>query len=232
MALTAFESRVHHTILSHLVDVGYAPTIDELAMELDETRASTEAALQTLESHHGLVRHPHNGEVWVIHPFATAPTLFWVTSNGPGAGAYWGNCAWCSLGIAALLLGETTISTRLGGHNEEIEIHVRDREVVEDDLLVHFAVPPANAWDNVHYTCDTILVFDSAAAIDEWCEQHGIEKGAVVPIAQVWELAKRWYGCHLDKDWQKWTAAEARAIFEEVGLTGEFWALPSVDETF
>lgn len=232
MTLTKLDSLVHQTILSRLIEEGYAPTIGEIADELDEPVATIEEALQSLEANHGLVRHPHNGEVWVIHPFATTPTLFWVTTNGPGAGAYWGNCAWCALGIAALLLGEVTISTRLGGHDEDVEIHVHDRHVLEDDLLVHFAVPPANAWDNVHYTCDTILVFDSEDAIDEWCAQHDIEKGAVVPITQVWELAKRWYGNHMDEEWHKWTATEAREIFEEVGLTDEFWALPRVNEIF
>jgi hypothetical protein len=41
------------------------------------------------------------------------------------------------------------------------------------------------------------------------------------------KLAREWYGKHADKDWRKWTAAEAKQIFENVGLTGQFWSLDS-----
>src|SRR5262249_57149373 len=40
--------------------------------------------------------------------------------------------------------------------------------------------------------------------------------GAVVPIVQVAELARVWYGKHADHDWEKWSIAQARQIFEQV----------------
>ncbi len=42
---------------------------------------------------------------------------------------------------------------------------------------------------------------------------------------QQWQLARAWYRDRLSPEWQRKTPAEAEAIFEEVGLTGEFWKL-------
>jgi hypothetical protein len=44
-------------------------------------------------------------------------------------------------------------------------------------------------------------------------------------LPQAWALSQKWYGTRLDADFRRPTAAEARQIFESVGLTGEFWTL-------
>ena len=57
-------------------------------------------------------------------------------------------------------------------------------------------------------------------------EEEAPRGGATVPIQQLNELAKRWYGDRLDPDWRPRTAAESQAILRGVGLTGGFWELP------
>jgi hypothetical protein len=214
---------VHHAVLTHLVDHGYAPNVPTLAAILSAGSDEVEASLQRLHEGHGLVLHPNSHRIWIAHPFATAPTNFWVTSP---RGRWWGNCAWCSLGVAALIGGEVAIATTLGGEEERVVLHVRDGHVVEKELVVHFSLPPARAWENVVYYCSTVLLFRDAEHVAQWCDAHAIVQGVVVPVAQVWELAKVWYGRHLDRKWRKWTTDEAQEIFDRVGLTGEFWALP------
>jgi hypothetical protein len=81
------------------------------------------------------------------------------------------------------------------------------------------------SFDNVYHYCATVLPFRSEGDIDAWSRRHAIPRGAVVPIAQVAELARLWYGKHADRDWKKWSVAQAREIFEQVGLTGPFWDL-------
>jgi hypothetical protein len=44
-------------------------------------------------------------------------------------------------------------------------------------------------------------------------------------LTQAWELSVKWYGNRLAPDFRRPTAAEAQAIFESVGLTGDFWQL-------
>ena len=51
--------------------------------------------------------------------------------------------------------------------------------------------------------------------------------GASMPLAQLWELARRWYGDRMDPDWRPRTRDESQAILASVGLTDEFWALPA-----
>jgi hypothetical protein len=44
-------------------------------------------------------------------------------------------------------------------------------------------------------------------------------------------FAADWYSRHLERDWQKWTLAEAREIIERHGLDGPIWELPDGDDT-
>jgi hypothetical protein len=41
-----------------------------------------------------------------------------------------------------------------------------------------------------------------------------------------------WYARHCDRDWRKWSIAEAIEIFEKVGLVGPFWSLESREGSF
>ena len=50
-------------------------------------------------------------------------------------------------------------------------------------------------------------------------------RGGVVTIAQLHELAQRWYGDRLDPDWRPRTVEQSQAILDAVGLTGPFWNL-------
>jgi hypothetical protein len=42
---------------------------------------------------------------------------------------------------------------------------------------------------------------------------------------QLWRLADAWYGDRLSPEWRRRTPDEAETIFQEIGLTGEFWRL-------
>jgi hypothetical protein len=68
-------------------------------------------------------------------------------------------------------------------------------------------------------------LFRSEEEIDAWCARHGRERGAVVPLAQLTELARRWYGDRLDPAWRPRTREASQAVLDAVGLTGPFWAL-------
>jgi hypothetical protein len=71
-----------------------------------------------------------------------------------------------------------------------------------------------------------MLLFRSEEEIDRWSAATGVPRGAAVPIGQLEELARRWYGDRLDPDWRPRTTEASQAILEGVGLTGAFWRLP------
>ena len=56
-------------------------------------------------------------------------------------------------------------------------------------------------------------------------EEDAPSDGARVPVAQLNELAKRWYGDRLDQGWRPRSAAESQRLLDSVGLTADFWQL-------
>jgi hypothetical protein len=70
-----------------------------------------------------------------------------------------------------------------------------------------------------------MLLFRSEGEIEAWCAEHRRARGGVVPVAQLHELARRWYGDRLDPSWRPRTAEQSQAILEAVRLTGPFWHL-------
>jgi len=220
---------LHHTILKHVIEKGYAPPLPVLASILEVHETEVVKALYALQEYHGVVLHPHKPEVWVIHPFSLAPTNFLVRSS---TRQWWGNCAWCSLGIAALLNEDVTITTRYAAHDEQVVMHIVSGEVQEKQILIHFPVPMKNAWDNVIYTCSNMLAFKDEEEVDSWTKMHNIPKGDIQPVARILEFSKKWYGNHLNPEWRKWTMEEAKEIFRQFDLTGTTWDLESSGTRF
>jgi len=220
---------VHARILKFIIEKGFAPDINQLAHLLHLSQAETLTALQELQAYHGVVLHPNHSKIWVIHPFSLAPTNFLVSCAD---GEWWGNCAWCSLGVAALLKRDVTITTTLGADGKQVRIPIQNGQVMESDYVVHFPIPMKHAWDNVIYTCSTMLLFEHEGQVDHWCQKHGIPKGDVQPILKIWGFAQVWYGNHLNPEWTKWTTAEAHQIFERFGLVHDIWKLETSNARF
>jgi len=221
---------LHHAIMHHFIQHCHAPSSDWLATYFGVAREQVASAMFALQEYHGVVLHPHCPEVWVAHPFSTGPTCFTVRH---GERRWWGNCAWCSLGIAALLGGnDVFIDSYLGADSRPVTVYVDGGRVREDHLLVHFPTPMKRIWDNVIYGDSTVLLFESEAQIDSWTKRHGIPRGDSQPIQRVYQLGATWYGSHLAADWHKWTVDEARAIFVACGLSGPIWDLPHSSATF
>jgi hypothetical protein len=216
-------SILHYTIIKFIIDYGYAPEVDELVQCLEATETEVAIGLQNLQDDHGVVLHPNSEKIWVIHPFSLAPTPFLVRC---GNREWWGNCAWCSLGIAVLLNNDVIITTTLGANGKQIDLHIEYGELIETDFYVHFPIRMVNAWDNVIYTCSTMLVFESESQIVAWSKRHRIQKGDIQPIQKIWEFSKIWYGNHLNPEWNKWTFEEAKVIFDQFELTSEIWKIP------
>lgn len=221
--------KLHAMILQHIIDHGFAPNGSDIAARFGRSVEEAEASLVALQDYHGVVLHPDRAKIWAIHPFSLAPTLFTVKS---ARGVWWGNCAWCSLGVAALLDEDVTITTTLGGHDEQVVVHISNGRIDRNDLHVHFPIRMTRAWDNVVYTCSNMLLFSSPGNVDAWCQRHDIPRGDIQPIGRIWEFSKVWYGNHLDPEWKKWTISEAKDIFRKFSLTGDTWALEESGERF
>jgi hypothetical protein len=68
-----------------------------------------------------------------------------------------------------------------------------------------------------------MLLFRSEAHVDRWLA--GRERGAVISITKLAELAAAWWGDRLSPDWQPHTREQNQAILTGIGLTDPFWSL-------
>lgn len=68
-----------------------------------------------------------------------------------------------------------------------------------------------------------MLIFRSEAHVDRWL--GGRERGAVIPVTKLAELATAWWADRLSPGWQPHTREQNQAILDSLGLTGAFWRL-------
>lgn len=75
-----------------------------------------------------------------------------------------------------------------------------------------------------------MLLFRSEEHVARWNERRGTPAGATFTPQQGWRLARAWFRDRLSPDWRRKSPEEAKAIFDEIGLSGPFWDLdPAVE---
>jgi hypothetical protein len=131
------------------VELGRAPSAEEVAAGADLRSAKVEAAWRELHRAHALVLHPATAEIRMANPFSAVPTAYRVKA----AGRWWyGNCAWDAVGICAALPGDGRIETSCPDCGETIALEVRDQRTADAGLLFHCLVPAAQWWDDIVFT--------------------------------------------------------------------------------
>ena len=68
-------------------------------------------------------------------------------------------------------------------------------------------------------------LFRSEEHVARWIAEGPRKPGAMLPLRQVWELARAWYTDPRRPDWRPRTRDENQAVLAAVGLTGPFWQL-------
>jgi hypothetical protein len=71
-----------------------------------------------------------------------------------------------------------------------------------------------------------MLLFRSEEHVDRWCKAWKMNQGAILTLAQQWQLAQAWYSAdRRDPHWRRKTADETEATFAATGLAGPFWSV-------
>lgn len=128
---------------------GRAPSPEELAEVTGSSVDEVLADLAALEAHHHLALLPDGSGVWMAHPFSSVPTDFPVVT---AQGRYWGNCVWDALGIPAILGVGGVTETRCAWSGAPLRFGVEEGDRFGDDGVVHFVVPPREAWSDIGFT--------------------------------------------------------------------------------
>jgi hypothetical protein len=142
--------QVRNTTYRMFVDLGRAPTVEEVAGEAMRPRASIEAAWSELHHAHALVLNQATGEIRMANPFSAVPTAYRVHA----AGRWWyGNCAWDAVGICAALHADGRIEASCPDCGGAIALQVREARIDDDQgLLFHCLVPAARWWEDIGFT--------------------------------------------------------------------------------
>jgi Alkylmercury lyase len=131
------------------VELGRAPTADQVAAAAGLSRADVDAAWAELHEQHALVLNPVTSEIQMANPFSAVPTAYRVRA----AERWWyGNCAWDALGICAALHVDGEIEASCPECGETIALELRDQRVDDERLLFHCLVPAAHWWDDIVFT--------------------------------------------------------------------------------
>jgi len=131
------------------VELGRAPTADEVADGCGLTSEEVVAGWQRLHEQHALVLNPTTAELRMANPFSAVPTAYRVRA----AGRWWyANCAWDAFGICAALHADGRIETSCPDCGEAVNVEVRDKRPGDESLLFHCLVPAAHWWDDIVFT--------------------------------------------------------------------------------
>lgn len=127
-----------------------APTVFDIARQLDLPRDEVQAGFDELHKQRLLVPEPGDAtRIRMAPPFSGIETSFRVTVDKK---VYFAPCAWDSLGIPAALHKDAVVHTSDGHTGEAITLVVRDGAPVPEPCVIHIAVPAAQWWNDIIYT--------------------------------------------------------------------------------
>jgi len=132
-----------------LVELGRAPTSDEVAKVAGLSADDVRACWQRLHDEHALVLNSATCEIRMANPFSGVPTAYRVSA----AGRWWyANCAWDAFGVCAALHADVRIEGSCPHCGEPFCIDVRDGQPDRRDLLFHCLLPVRSWWADIVFT--------------------------------------------------------------------------------
>ena len=140
---------VRHFIYSHLVDATHPPSVDETARHFNISAEEAGALYKELANHHAIFLDPETLTVRMAWPFSGVPTDFKVHADGK---TYIANCAWDMLGIPAALHTDAVIEAVFTESNQSVQLDVKDGQITNPQLLVHFPLPFSRWYDDLVFT--------------------------------------------------------------------------------
>ena len=131
------------------VELGRAPTADEVAEHLGEPAVGVAASWRRLHDAHALVLNAAGTDLRMANPFSAVPTAHRVEAGGRW---WYANCAWDALGIPAALGTDGRVESSCPDCGEPLSLAVRDGRADHDELVFHCLVPAAHWWDDIGFT--------------------------------------------------------------------------------
>lgn len=141
--------RLREQTYALFIELGRAPTADEVAFAVASTRADVQCGWRRLHDAHALVLHAAATEIRMANPFSAVPTAHRVYA---GERWWYANCAWDAFGVCAALRVDGRIETSCPDCGEPLTVDVCDQRPSDHSLLFHCLVPAAHWWDDIVFT--------------------------------------------------------------------------------
>ena len=200
---------------------GKAPEIDQIAQVFGLPSEATKEIIQELaDSRHIAI--DKDQQILMAHPFSSVPLGFAVMGEKT---LWWGGCSWDSFALPNLLSQEVVVSTTCPNCLNAFAWRVDPHTPPTGDQVAHFLVPVKQMWTDVVHTCGNQRIFCNEECLDSWLVQSHNEKGYVMNLATLWNLASRWYDGRMALNYRRREPETAAQYFREAGLSGSFWGL-------
>jgi hypothetical protein len=144
-----FDVRVKTAIYRWVADSTRAPSVDEIAGQLQETPVEVRAAFARLFGKRVLYLESNGETIRMAPPFSAVPTQHTVRV---GNRTYFANCCWDSLGIPAALHEQAEVLSRCEQTMEPIRLQVSRGGPDPERVVAHFAVPASKWWADLVHT--------------------------------------------------------------------------------
>jgi hypothetical protein len=141
--------QVRHFVYNHFADTTQPPSVDETADHFNISVEETGELYRELHNRHACFLEPETLTIRMANPFSGIPTDFRVHANGK---TYYANCAWDMLGIPTALHSDAVIEAICTESNDSVRLEVKDGQITNNELLIHFPLPFARWYDDLTFT--------------------------------------------------------------------------------
>lgn len=146
--MTPTDLAIRNATYRLFVELGRAPTADEVAAATGEGSTEVGAAWRRLHDGHALVL-DQAGAIRMANPFSAVATPHRVDAGGR---TWFANCGWDAFGIGAALHVDSTVHTTCPDCGEPIDLEVRDGRPTDVEPVWHVLLPARDWWSDIGFT--------------------------------------------------------------------------------
>lgn len=146
--MTPFDIAIRNATYAAFVELGRAPTLDQVVERTSSVPADVVASWRRLHESHALVLDAA-GAILMANPFSAIETPHRVEASGRN---WFANCGWDAFGIGAALSVDPTIHTTCPDCAEPIEIEIRGGRPLDETPVFHVLVPARDWWNDIRFT--------------------------------------------------------------------------------